>query len=85
MSSHASYAYLHFHTNSSNETPNLKGFKLDYYAHDVDECYQQGAVCSHGCRNFLGGYECSCPEGFFMSSDGKTCFGISIQYRQANI
>ena len=69
------YAYLHFHTNGSNETPNLKGFRLHYTAVDIDECDPRWKKCSHGCHNFEGGYECSCPEGFFMSSDGNNCFG----------
>ena len=78
MSSWTGYAYLHFHTSGSNKTSNLKGFKLRYYAEDVDECDPEWKhrFCSHGCRNFEGGYECSCPEGYFMSSDGNHCFGM---------
>ena len=75
MSSKKSYAYLHFHTNGSNETPNLKGFRLNYLAYDIDECNPVWSICSHGCNNFPGGFECTCPEGFFMSADGVNCFG----------
>ena len=80
MTTRTGYAYLHFHTNGSNETPNMKGFKLHYRAIDYDECHPEwGAkLCSHGCLNFEGGYECTCPEGYFMSSDGKNCFGMYI-------
>ena len=78
ISSLTNVAYLHFHTNGSNAVQNLKGFRVNYYAVDIDECHPfwREYSCSHGCRNFEGGFECSCPEGFFMSSNGKNCFGM---------
>ena len=83
MNSFTSYARLEFHTNGSNETPNLKGFELKYEVADIDECHPLWKVCSHECRNFEGGFECSCPEGFFMSIDGKNCFGKHCGIRMA--
>lgn len=31
---------------------------------DVDECKTGAAQCQQTCTNTLGGYECSCREGF---------------------
>ncbi|PIK58440.1 hypothetical protein BSL78_04661 [Apostichopus japonicus] len=33
---------------------------------DIDECLQDTYVCSHGCINYPGGYQCSCPEGMYL-------------------
>ena len=40
---------------------------------EIDEC--QRGVCSHSCSNTPGSFVCSCPEGFYLSADGRTCFG----------
>ena len=40
---------------------------------DVDEC--QRGDCSHYCSNTPGSFVCSCREGFYLSADGRTCFG----------
>ncbi len=67
-------AYIRFHTDSSNQKPDLKGFKITFESEDFDECLY-GAYCSHHCTNLPGSYECYCPKGFFLSSDRKQCFG----------
>ena len=41
---------------------------------DIDECYT--ASCSQECRNYPGSYSCSCRDGWFLSADGVTCFGM---------
>ena len=33
-------------------------------------------LCEDNCRNFDGGFECSCREGFRLDNDGITCHGI---------
>ena len=43
---------------------------------DYNEClvaHYHG--CSHGCVNTKGSYHCTCPEGFTMRSDKRTCEG----------
>ena len=42
---------------------------------DVDECSTETHDCSHNCTNTFGGYTCSCPTGFSISSDPKRCIG----------
>ena len=42
-------------------------------ATDVDEC--ERGDCSHNCSNLPGSFVCSCREGFYLSADGRTCFG----------
>ncbi|XP_075161744.1 uncharacterized protein LOC142234478 isoform X2 [Haematobia irritans] len=33
---------------------------------DIDECMEGGHLCSHQCLNSQGGYQCQCPEGYFL-------------------
>ncbi|OWK57262.1 Hemicentin-1 [Lonchura striata] len=42
---------------------------------DEDEC-AVGNPCSHTCHNAVGSYYCSCPKGFTISADGRTCQDI---------
>ena len=41
---------------------------------DTDECSSLEEICPENtvCRNFPGGYECNCKDGYF--GDGQTCF-----------
>ncbi|XP_023930884.1 uncharacterized protein LOC106158645 [Lingula anatina] len=40
---------------------------------DIDECALNTDTCSHTCNNTDGGYTCSCPSGFTLGSDKRTC------------
>ena len=40
---------------------------------DTDECLSNNGGCSHNCWNTEGSFHCSCPSGYTMSSDNKTC------------
>lgn len=71
-------AYIRFHTDGSNQRPNLKGFKLSFETEDFDEC-SYGGYCSHGCTNLPGSFVCHCPKGFYMSSDLRQCYGECTQ------
>jgi hypothetical protein len=35
-----------------------------YSCIDVNECEEDGSICSHGCQNTHGSYECLCPPGY---------------------
>ena len=41
---------------------------------DIDECKRQ-VRCQHGCRNTLGSYQCTCPDGYRLAANHRTCQG----------
>ncbi|XP_054626962.1 fibulin-7 isoform X2 [Dunckerocampus dactyliophorus] len=48
---------------------------------DIDECElfhngQAGRLCLHTCVNTAGGYRCSCPAGYNVTRDGRSCKDI---------
>ncbi|KAK3569767.1 hypothetical protein QTP86_004194 [Hemibagrus guttatus] len=48
---------------------------------DIDECEvfhngPAGRLCVHACVNTPGGYRCSCPAGYQVSRDGRSCRDI---------
>lgn len=46
---------------------------------DVNECevYKKdsGLLCAHMCVNIPGSYRCSCPSGYKLLADGRSCEG----------
>lgn len=36
--------------------------------HETDECLDGSHKCAHKCANAVGGYQCSCKDGFTLSS-----------------
>ncbi|XP_056628956.1 hemicentin-1 isoform X2 [Triplophysa dalaica] len=42
---------------------------------DIDECVFR-KPCQHECRNTIGSYQCMCPPGYQLSSNGRTCKDI---------
>ena len=42
---------------------------------DIDECAKNNGDCSNGCINNVGSYICTCPKGFKLKLDEKTCEG----------
>ena len=50
------------------------------YIADINECQTNMSTCSHGCTNIDAGYTCSCPIGFSLSSDQRTCLGSLLLY-----
>uniref|UniRef100_A0A3Q3EIF5 Fibrillin-1 n=1 Tax=Labrus bergylta TaxID=56723 RepID=A0A3Q3EIF5_9LABR len=45
-----------------------------FFSHlDVDECIQAPKPCNFICKNTEGGYLCSCPRGYILQEDGKSC------------
>ncbi|XP_035688112.1 von Willebrand factor D and EGF domain-containing protein-like [Branchiostoma floridae] len=40
---------------------------------DIDECLVTNHGCENDCENTPGSYTCSCPEGFELKDDRRTC------------
>ncbi|XP_036671645.3 uncharacterized protein frac isoform X2 [Drosophila suzukii] len=49
---------------------------LDDECEDIDECQDKNGGCSHRCLNSEGSFKCSCPPGYELESDQKTCVDI---------
>jgi len=52
------------------------GYELSEDMHnctEVNECDRNNGGCQYDCINFEGGFECACPEGMFLHTDGKSC------------
>lgn len=45
------------------------------YIPDMDECALSPKPCNFLCKNTEGSYLCSCPRGYSLQPDGKTCKG----------
>lgn len=44
---------------------------------DTNECLHPSLnKCEVICNNTVGGYTCSCPEGFVLTPDGFRCKGV---------
>ncbi|XP_036351171.2 hemicentin-1 [Ochotona princeps] len=39
---------------------------------DIDECETRD-ICQHACKNTFGSYQCTCPPGYQLMLNGKTC------------
>ena len=42
---------------------------------DTNECQTNNGGCEQVCTNTVGSFECSCNQGFSLSSDGANCNG----------
>jgi hypothetical protein len=47
---------------------------------DVDECSKVPGLCSDGCVNTNGSFNCSCPSGKELNSDMSTCAGMQTVF-----
>jgi hypothetical protein len=44
---------------------------------DINECALNGTICEYMCSNYIGGYQCNCPEGKTLAADNRTCGTLS--------
>ena len=42
---------------------------------DINECVTDSGGCQQICTNTNGSFECSCNQGYSLSSDRTTCIG----------
>ena len=41
---------------------------------DINECRDNTSNrCSHGCQNTIGSFQCTCPSGYWLLADQRTC------------
>ncbi|XP_066264276.1 matrilin-2-like [Branchiostoma lanceolatum] len=46
------------------------------WCNEIDECETDNGGCAQICSNTIGSFQCSCEDGFSLSSDGFTCDAI---------
>ncbi|XP_066299158.1 uncharacterized protein [Branchiostoma lanceolatum] len=58
---------------------------------DVDECAEGSHNCAHLCANTVGGFTCSCWEGYTLHGNGWFCHGpkvdlyVEMQYPRVDV
>ena len=52
------------------------GWTGDRCERDINECEIGNGQCSHQCCNLVGSYKCSCPQGWILLDDERTCSDI---------
>jgi len=48
---------------------------LYYFVEDINECGINNGNCESTCLNLIGSFACSCPSGFILDNNGRTCSG----------
>ncbi len=46
-----------------------------YILSDINECSSLNGDCHQVCSNTIGGFDCSCYEGYTINTDNRTCQG----------
>ena len=55
--------------------PGISSYCRRWFLSDLNECLLEIHSCAHSCHNTIGSYECSCDEGYHLSSDRRHCLG----------
>lgn len=55
-----------------------KDTKLRFTTADMDECSFSEFLCQHECVNGPGSYYCTCPSGYNLLDDSRSCQGKNI-------
>ena len=50
---------------------------------DIDECEDDSTLCEQMCNNTIGGYDCSCQEGYQPLEGTGQCEGMYQVIEQA--
>ena len=56
----------------------LTGLFIYLFIPDLNECLLGVHSCSHSCHNTPGSYECSCDDGYQLSTDKRHCLGTFL-------
>lgn len=49
---------------------------------DVDECASNNGGCSNGCINIPSSYQCTCPDGYALMEDRRSCQDVDECHQQ---